>query len=103
MVMIFISGFWGQGNVEENIDLLGMAPEDEASVITMKEYSKDFNAGQVGMILIEGDISGDADPTEGEPVEKLLGLSALEDKLNTIEQTNAVRYCVPDEICRFRC
>jgi len=90
MVMIFISGFWGQGNVEENIDLLGMAPEDEASVITMKEYSKDFNAGQVGMILIEGDISGDADPTEGEPVEKLLGISALEDKLNTIEQTNAV-------------
>ena len=90
MVMIFISGFWGQGNVEENIDLLGMAPEDEPSVVTMKQYSKDFNAGQVGMILIEGDISGDADPTEGEPVEKLLGLSALEDKLNTIEQTNAV-------------
>ena len=90
MVMIFVSGFWGQGNVEENIDLLGMAPEDEASVVTMKEYSKDFNAGQVGMILIEGDISGDADPTEGEPVEKLLGISALEDKLNTIEQTNAV-------------
>ena len=25
-----------------------------------------------------------------EPVEKLLGLSALEDNLNTIEQTNAV-------------
>ncbi|MGB1828072.1 MAG: efflux RND transporter permease subunit [Candidatus Poseidoniaceae archaeon] len=90
MVAIFISGFWGQGNVEENIDLLGMAPEDEASVVTMKQYSKDFNAGQVGMILIEGDISGDADPTEGEPVEKLLGISALEDKLNTIEQTNAV-------------
>ena len=67
-----------------------MAPEDEASVVTMKQYSQDFNAGQVGMILIEGDISGDADPTEGEPVEKLLGLSALEDKLNTIEQTNAV-------------
>ena len=90
MVLIFVSGFWGQGNVEENIDLLGMAPEDEASVVTMKQYSKDFNAGQVGMILIEGDISGDADPTEGEPVEKLLGISALEDKLNTIEQTNAV-------------
>ena len=67
-----------------------MAPEDEASVVTMKEYSQDFNAGQVGMVLIEGDISGDADPTEGEPVEKLLGLSALEDKLNTIDQTNAV-------------
>ena len=66
MVMIFVSGFWGC--VEENIDLLGMAPEDEASVVTMKQYSKDFNAGQVGTILTEGDISGDADPTEGEPV-----------------------------------
>ena len=89
-VMIFISGFWGQENVEENIDLLGMAPEDEASVITMKEYSKDFNAGQVGMILIEGDISGNAPFEEAEPVEKLLGLSVLEDNLNTVEQTNAV-------------
>ena len=90
IVMIFISGFWGQENVEENIDLLGMAPEDESSVITMKEYSRDFNAGQVGMILIEGDISGNAPLEEGEPVEKLLGLSLLEDNLNTIEQTNAV-------------
>ena len=90
LVMIFISGFWGQENVEENIDLLGMAPEDEASVVTMKQYSQDFNAGQVGMILIEGDISGNAPITESEPVEKLLGLSALEDNLNTVEQTNAV-------------
>ena len=90
LVMIFISGFWGQENVEENIDLLGMAPEDEASVVTMKQYSEDFNAGQVGMILIEGDISGNAPITEAEPVEKLLGLSALENNLNTIEQTNAV-------------
>ena len=90
IVMIFVSGFWGQENVEENIDLLGMAPEDEPSVVTMKQYSQDFNAGQVGMILIEGDISGNAPITEAEPVEKLLGLSALEDNLNTIEQTNAV-------------
>ena len=79
MIMIFVSGFWGQENVEENIDLLGMAPEDEPSVVTMKQYSQDFNAGQVGMILIEGDISGNAPITEAEPVEKLLGLSALED------------------------
>ena len=91
MVMIFISGFWGQENVEENIDLLGMAPEDEPAVITMKQYSKDFNAGQVGMVLIQGDISGDSDELEEEePVEKLLGISALESDLNTIDQTNAV-------------
>ena len=90
MVMIFISGFWGQENVEENIDLLGMAPEDEPSVVTMKEYSKDFNAGQVGMVLIKGDISGDAPVEEDEPVEKLLGLSDLENEINTIDETNAV-------------
>jgi len=90
LVMIFISGYWGQQNVEENIDLLGMAPEDEASVVTMKQYSKDFNAGQVGMVLVHGDISGDAPITEAEPVEKLLGISALEDNLNTIDQTTAV-------------
>ena len=90
LVMIFISGFWGQENVEENIDLLGMAPEDEPSVVTMKQYSADFNAGQVGMILIEGDISGNAPFEEGEPVEKLLGLSKLEDNLNNISATNAV-------------
>lgn len=90
IMFIFVSGYWGQANVEENIDLLGMAPEDEPSVITMKQYSSDFNAGQVGMILVEGDISGNAPITEAEPVEKLLGISALEDELNTIDQTTAV-------------
>ncbi|MCH1527039.1 MAG: MMPL family transporter, partial [Candidatus Poseidoniaceae archaeon] len=43
-----------------------------------------------GMILIEGDISGNAPFEEGEPVEKLLGLSKLEDNLNNISATNAV-------------
>ncbi len=90
LVLIFVSGYWGQENVEENIDLLGMAPEDEPSVITMKEYSSDFNAGQVGMILIEGDISGGSPIEESEPVEKLLGISDLENELNTIDQTTAV-------------
>jgi len=90
MVLIFVSGFWGQENVEENIDLLGMAPENEPSVVTMKQYSNDFNAGQVGMVLIHGDISGDSEITEAEPVEKLLGISDLENELNTIDQTTAV-------------
>ena len=90
LTLIFISGFWGQANVEEDIDLLGMAPEDEPSVVTMKQYSYDFNAGQVGMVLVEGDISGDAPLEEAEPVEKLLGISALENELNTIDQTTAV-------------
>ena len=90
LTLIFISGFWGQANVEEDIDLLGMAPEKEPSVVTMKQYSYDFNAGQVGMVLIEGDISGQAPLEEAEPVEKLLGISALENNLNLIDQTTAV-------------
>ncbi|HIF46266.1 MAG TPA: hypothetical protein EYQ73_05670 [Candidatus Poseidoniales archaeon] len=93
MVLIFISGYWGQANVEENIDLLGMAPEDDSSVIAMKRYSNDFNAGQVGMILVHGNISGDAaqdDPSESEPAEKLMGISALEANLNSVDQTTAV-------------
>ena len=90
LILIFISGFWGQENVEENIDLLGMAPEDEPSVKAMYKYSEDFNAGQVGMVLIQGDISGDSPMEEAEPVEKLMGISALEKDLNTIDQTNAV-------------
>jgi len=90
VLMIFVSGYWGQANVEENIDLLGMAPEDEPSVITMKQYSSDFNAGQVGMILVKGDISGDSAINDEETVEKLLGISALEDNLNTVDETTAV-------------
>lgn len=90
LILIFISGFWGQENVEENIDLLGMAPEDEPSVKAMYKYSEDFNAGQVGMVLIQGDISGESPMEEAEPVEKLMGISALEQDLNTIDQTNAV-------------
>ena len=90
VLMIFVSGYWGQANVEENIDLLGMAPEDEPSVITMKQYSSDFNAGQVGMVLVKGDISGDSAINDEETVEKLLGISALEDNLNTVDETTAV-------------
>ena len=89
MVLIFVSGFWGKGTLRK-ISTFSVWLLKIGISCYMKQYSKDFNAGQVGMILIEGDISGDADPTEGEPVEKLLGISALEDKLNTIEQTNAV-------------
>jgi predicted RND superfamily exporter protein len=56
----------------------------------MKLYSKVFNSGQTGMILVYGDISGDSPLGEAEPVEKLLGINATEGELNEIEQTTAV-------------
>jgi predicted RND superfamily exporter protein len=93
LVLMFISGYWGQQNVKEDIDLLGMAPEDESSVITMKQYSKDFNAGQVGMILVLGNISGDrsdGDPNNDDPAAVLRQIDQLEANLNTVDQTTAV-------------
>ena len=50
LLLILVSATLGQSNVEENIDLLGMAPEGEDPVIKMKQYSSDFDAGQIGMV-----------------------------------------------------
>ncbi len=43
LFLMIVSGYWGQQNVEENIDLLGMAPEGEEPVIKMKQYSREFH------------------------------------------------------------
>ena len=83
----------GQANVREDIDLLGMAPEGEAPVIKMKQYSDDFNAGQIGMVLIHANVTGDtndADTGNDDPAENLKRIDQLESKLNTVEDTSAV-------------
>ena len=59
ILMILLSATIGQANVEENIDLLGMAPEGESPVVKMKQYSREFEAGQVGMVLVNANVSGD--------------------------------------------
>ena len=92
-LMILLSATIGQANVEENIDLLGMAPETESPVVKMKQYSSEFEAGQVGMILVNADVSGDfndADSSNDDPVEILKKIDDLETKLNTVENTTAV-------------
>ena len=79
--------------MEENIDLLGMAPETESPVIKMKQYSKEFEAGQVGMILVNANVSGDFNDDEisnDDPVEILEKIDSLEASLNSIENTTAV-------------
>ena len=88
-----ISATLGQANVQEDIDLLGMAPEGEDSVIKMKQYSEDFNAGQIGMVLIHANVTGDtndADTGNDDPAENLKRIDQLESKLNTVEDTSAV-------------
>ena len=68
---MLVSAMYNRINVEENIRLLEMAPDDEtcnesnpecpfedyAAVRKMKQYSDEFDAGQAGLILVEGDIS----------------------------------------------
>jgi len=93
LLLILLSATMGQANVREDIDLLGMAPEGEASVIKMKQYSDDFNAGQIGMVLIHANVTGDtndADTGNDDPAENLKRIDQLESKLNTVEDTSAV-------------
>ena len=93
LFLILVSATIGQANVEENIDLLGMAPEGESSVVKMKQYSKEFEAGQVGMILVNANVSGDfndEDTSNDDPVELLKKIDNLESALNTVENTTAV-------------
>ncbi len=93
LILILFSSTVGQQNVQENIDLLGMAPEGELSVQKMKQYSKEFEAGQIGMILINANVSGDindGDPANDDPASNLDIIDVLEGKLNGIENTSAV-------------
>ena len=93
ILMIMLSATIGQANVEENIDLLGMAPETESPVVKMKQYSSEFEAGQVGMVLVNANVSGDfndADVSNDDPVEILKKIDNLEASLNTVENTTAV-------------
>jgi predicted RND superfamily exporter protein len=70
-----------------------MAPEGEDAVIKMKQYSNEFNAGQVGMILVKGNVTGDLqdDDTENDdPFRNLRGISELEKRINTVEYSTGV-------------
>ena len=93
LLLILFSATIGQANVEENIDLLGMAPEGESPVVKMKQYSREFEAGQVGMILVNANVSGDFndnDVANDDPVSLLKKIDQLESSLNMVENTTAV-------------
>lgn len=93
ILLILLSGTIGRVNVEENIDLLGMAPEGESPVIKMKQYSSEFEAGQVGMVLVNANVSGDLNDGESDNDDPALILNMIDDMesgLNEIENTTAV-------------
>ena len=106
LVLMLVSAMYNRTNVEENIELLKMAPDDEsclendpacpfedyAAVRKMKQYSDEFNAGQAGFILVEGDIG--ATPSfevdAEDPFENLQGIDQLEADVNLVNKTTAV-------------
>ena len=92
LILMLVSAGINRPNVEENIELLEMAPEEEIAVQKMKTYSTEFDAGQAGFVRVTGDIS--ADPTfdtgVGDPYDKLQGIDQLEGSINLVNQTTAV-------------
>jgi predicted RND superfamily exporter protein len=97
LVMMLFSGFVSRENVVEDVDLLSMAPQDEPAVSKMITYSQEFEAGQVGMVLVEADIAAepelfapDAGDDQKDPHENLDSIDQLENATNTVDQVTGV-------------
>ena len=95
LIMMLISAGYNRPNVEENIDLLKMAPNEVEAVQKMDVYSTEFEAGQPGFLLVEADIRADPELglgsiTADHPYANLEGIENLEAKCNDVENATAV-------------
>ena len=93
IILMLTSAFWARPMVEENIDLLDMAPEGQPPILKMKQYSEEFNAGQIGMLLVDGAVAGDRDDDSTEnddPFAKLQDIEMLENRTDRVDRTNAI-------------
>ena len=93
--LMLLSAGYNRNNVEENIDLLKMAPNDVGAVQKMAVYSEEFEAGQPGFLLVEADIRADAEINLGgitadHPYANLEGIEKLETNCNNVENATAV-------------
>lgn len=92
IIAMVISAGISRENVESNLDLLEMAPQDVEAVIKMKTYSDEFESGQPGFLLIPGDVSATADfaVTANDPFEVLDNIEHLEGQCASVDQVTAV-------------
>lgn len=92
LLLMLISAGVSRQNIEENIDLLDMAPEEVGAVQKMKVYSDEFESGQPGFILVKAPIG--AEPsfsfTAEHPYGNLEGIENLETECDRISNTTAV-------------
>ena len=93
MIAMLMSAGISRDNVEENIDLLQMAPQNVEAVQKMAVYSDEFEAGQPGFLMVEGDLGASPNlfaPVLDDPFDNLKGIEALEQNCNRVNRTTAV-------------
>jgi predicted RND superfamily exporter protein len=101
LAFMLLSAGYNRNNVEENIDLLKMAPKEGAdgepvdAVVKMEVYSDEFEAGQPGFLLVEADIRANPEINLGgitadHPYANLEGIETLEGNCNNVENATAV-------------
>ena len=95
LILMLISAGYNRPNVEENIDLLKMAPYEVEAVQKMGVYSDEFEAGQPGFLLVEANIQAEPEfgigsITAEHPYANLEGIENLESKCNDVENATAV-------------
>ncbi|MEE2758516.1 MAG: MMPL family transporter [Candidatus Thermoplasmatota archaeon] len=98
ILLMLISGVVYQPQINENVDLLEMAPQkDTPAVEKMITYSEEFEGGQVGMILVKSDIAAEPEfltPGDNEaqkdPFNNLYKIENLSDMINNVDSTTAV-------------
>lgn len=95
LTLMIISAGYNRQNVEENIDLLKMAPGEVEAVQKMDVYSREFDAGQPGFLLVEADIRAEPEIgigsiTADHPYANLEGIENLEAKCNDVDNATAV-------------
>ncbi|MDP6906819.1 MAG: MMPL family transporter, partial [Candidatus Thalassarchaeaceae archaeon] len=93
IILMLFSALVSRTQVVEDVDLLSMAPQDEPAVSKMITYSEEFEAGQVGMILVNADIEADAQFSNQEfsdPYDNLDKIRILAEEVNDVNKTTAV-------------
>ena len=92
IAMVFSAGI-SRENVESNLDLLEMAPQDVDAVQKMKTYSDEFESGQPGFLKISEDIGATAeitDLTANDPFSGLEAIEKLQGQCAEVDQVTAV-------------
>ena len=68
----------GSGALKTNIDYLEMAPNDEPSLVGIKKYSTNFNAGALGMVIARAKFRDEFNETTNSAVRNLEALECIQ-------------------------